>query len=64
MLKACIKSPSIKRVVYISSISAIRFGGEDVPEKVFDETCWSDADFITKSNIPGWVSTHMSVFST
>ena len=64
MLRACIKSPSVKRVVHTSSLAAIRFGGEEVPDKVYDETCWTDVDFVTKNNLPGWVSTHMSVFST
>ena len=63
MLRACIKSPSVKRVVHTSSVAAIRFGGEEVPDKVYDETCWTDVDFVTKNNLPGWVSTHICQFS-
>lgn len=54
VLKACIKSPSIKRVVHASSAAAIRFSAEEVAEKVFDESCWTDVDFCIKNKVPGW----------
>ena len=63
VLKSCIKSPTVRRVVHASSIAAIRFSGEDVRDKVFDETCWTDVDFVTKNNIPGWVSSQICATS-
>lgn len=62
VLKACIKSPTVRRVVHTSSAAAIRFTGKDVPDTVFDESCWTDVEFVTKNKIPGWVSSQMRCF--
>ncbi|TKY67828.1 Tetraketide alpha-pyrone reductase 1 [Spatholobus suberectus] len=46
VLKSCAKSPSVKRVVLTSSISAVAFNGRPkTPEVVVDETWFSDPDF-------------------
>jgi nucleoside-diphosphate-sugar epimerase len=44
ILKACLNSKTVKRVVYTSSASAVSFNGKDVDE--MDESFWSDVDFI------------------
>lgn len=54
VLKSCIKSPSVKRVVHASSAGAIRFSGEDVADQVLDESCWTDVEFCVKNNLYGW----------
>eukprot|EP00250_Pteridium_aquilinum_P017585 c23698_g2_i3 orf=147-1166(+) len=54
VLKACVKSSSVKRVIHVSSAAAIRFSGKEVAEHVFDESCWTDVDFCIKNKVPGW----------
>ncbi|BAT91181.1 hypothetical protein LR48_Vigan08g197000 [Vigna angularis] len=50
VLKSCAKSPSVKRVVLTSSISAVAFTGKPKsPEVVVDETWFSDPDFCRES---------------
>ncbi|KAK7264043.1 hypothetical protein RJT34_31646 [Clitoria ternatea] len=45
VLKSCAKSPSVKRVILTSSISAVIFSGRPLsPEVVADETWFSDPD--------------------
>ncbi|RDX80127.1 Tetraketide alpha-pyrone reductase 1, partial [Mucuna pruriens] len=45
VLKSCAKSPSVKRIVLTSSISAVLFNGRPkTPEVVVDETWFSDPD--------------------
>ncbi|KAL3647552.1 hypothetical protein CASFOL_008520 [Castilleja foliolosa] len=46
VLRSCAKTPSVKRVVLTSSISALIISGKPLtPEVVVDETWWSDPDF-------------------
>lgn len=47
ILKACLKTKTVKRVVYTSSASAVQLNGND--SDIMDETYWSDVDFIRKS---------------
>lgn len=45
VLKSCAKSPSVKRVVLTSSVSAVALNGRPkTPETVLDETWFSDPD--------------------
>ncbi|TXG62694.1 hypothetical protein EZV62_009688 [Acer yangbiense] len=46
ILKACLKSKTVKRVVYTSSVSAVTVNGKNVD--VMDESFWSDVDYIRK----------------
>ncbi|KAI9180555.1 hypothetical protein LWI28_006018 [Acer negundo] len=46
ILKACLKSKTIKRVVYTSSASTVEFSGKNVD--IVDENFWSDVDYIRK----------------
>ena len=43
ILKACLKSKSVKRVVYTSSAATVMFNNKD--QGVTDESIWSDNDF-------------------
>ncbi|XP_021833958.1 vestitone reductase-like [Prunus avium] len=45
ILKACLNSKTVKRVVYTSSASAVQLGRKDDVEQL-DESFWSDADYI------------------
>lgn len=51
ILKSCLKSKTVKRVVYTSSCAAVVFNDKDVD--MMDETFWSDADYIRK--LDSWV---------
>ncbi|WOG95481.1 hypothetical protein DCAR_0414800 [Daucus carota subsp. sativus] len=44
ILRACLDSKTVKRVVYTSSSSAVLFSGKD--SSVVDETLWTDVDFV------------------
>ncbi|KAJ1410224.1 hypothetical protein SESBI_22138 [Sesbania bispinosa] len=52
VLKSCAKSPSVKRVVLTSSISAVLFNERPKsPEVVVDETWFSNPDFCRESQL-------------
>lgn len=44
ILRACLNSRTVKRVVYTSSVSTV-MGKEKVPD-VLDEEVWTDVDFV------------------
>ncbi|PPS17622.1 hypothetical protein GOBAR_AA02948 [Gossypium barbadense] len=47
---ACLKSKTVKRVVYTSSASTVMFNGQDV--EVVDESFWTDVDIIRENLSP------------
>ncbi|KAL5063127.1 hypothetical protein RYX36_024864 [Vicia faba] len=50
VLKSCVKSPSVKRVVFTSSIAAVAFNTRPKnPKVIVDETWFSDPDFCRES---------------
>ncbi|CAN6454354.1 unnamed protein product [Victoria cruziana] len=52
ILEGCLKSKTVKRVVFTSSASAAAFSGRsDV--QVIDESVWSDVDYCRALDIPG-----------
>ncbi|KAK8657552.1 hypothetical protein V6N13_035783 [Hibiscus sabdariffa] len=50
ILKACLKSGTVKRVVYTSSASTVLCNGQDV--EMMDESFWSDLDFAKEKLTP------------
>ncbi|KAK9015892.1 hypothetical protein V6N11_006982 [Hibiscus sabdariffa] len=54
ILKACIKSKTVKRVVYTSSASAVVFNGRE--SDMMDESFWSDLGFVREKVTPNYVS--------
>ncbi|KAM7466104.1 hypothetical protein LguiB_013666 [Lonicera macranthoides] len=44
ILRACLNSKTVRRVVYTSSASAVSFHTQELA--LIDESCWSDVDFI------------------
>ena len=62
LLKSCLKSNSVKRVVFTSSISTITATDSDGKCKaVVDESCKIQADHVWKTKASGWVS-HKCIF--
>ncbi|WVY99745.1 hypothetical protein V8G54_025815 [Vigna mungo] len=58
VLKSCVKSPALKRVVLTSSIAAVAYNGKPrTPDVVVDETWFSDPDFCRESQ---WARTALS----
>ncbi|XP_057435471.1 vestitone reductase-like [Lotus japonicus] len=53
ILKACVNSKTVKRVVYTSSGSAASFSGKDGGDAL-DESYWSDVDLLRKVKPFGW----------
>ncbi|MBA0548823.1 hypothetical protein Golob_019895 [Gossypium lobatum] len=56
ILKACLKSKTVKRVVYTSSASTVMFNGQDV--EVVDESFWTDVDFV-RGNLSPFMRSYM-----
>ncbi|XVF79883.1 hypothetical protein PTKIN_Ptkin15bG0026400 [Pterospermum kingtungense] len=50
ILKACLKSKTVKRVVYTSSASTVVYNGKDV--EMMDESFWTDVDFVRQNLSP------------
>ncbi|XP_038709572.1 vestitone reductase-like [Tripterygium wilfordii] len=61
ILKACLKSSTVKRVVYTSSQAAVAFNGKE--EDIMDETYWTDVDLL-KANMQTGSSYAISKTST
>jgi len=52
VLKSCAKSPSVKRVVFTSSIVALAFDTTPkAPGTILDETWFSNPDFCKESKV-------------
>ncbi|XP_077245138.1 noscapine synthase SDR1-like [Tasmannia lanceolata] len=51
ILRACLNSKTVKRVVYTSSGSAVAFSGKK-DLKVLDESVWTDVDFCRGQEMP------------
>ncbi|XP_039063473.1 vestitone reductase-like [Hibiscus syriacus] len=60
ILKACLKSETVKRVVYTSSASTVVHSGQD--SDMVDESFWSDVDFFREKETPSFLS--YSIFKT
>ncbi|CAF2133945.1 unnamed protein product [Brassica rapa] len=54
VLKSCLKSNSIKRVIYTSSAAAVSINNLSEPGLVMTEENWSDVDFLTKEKPFNW----------
>ncbi|KAK8557853.1 hypothetical protein V6N13_008307 [Hibiscus sabdariffa] len=54
ILKACLKSGTVKRVVYTSSSAAVDCNGQD--SDMMDESFWSDVNFVREKTTPGFRS--------
>ncbi|KAI4354875.1 hypothetical protein L6164_003702 [Bauhinia variegata] len=52
ILRGCLNSSTVKRVVYTSSAAAVSLNGRD--DDVMDESFWSDVDFLRASKTHGW----------
>ena len=57
VLKSCLKSNSVKRVIYTSSAAAVSINSISEPGLVMTEENWSDVDFLTKEKPFNWVKT-------
>ncbi|KAE8721418.1 Vestitone reductase [Hibiscus syriacus] len=58
ILKACLKSKTVKRVVYTSSVATVVHNGQD--SDMMDENFWSDVDFIRENETPSFRSYSIS----
>ncbi|XVF22715.1 hypothetical protein REPUB_Repub12eG0194800 [Reevesia pubescens] len=46
ILKSCLRSKTVKRVVFTSSIAAVYFNKKNVDVDVMDESYWTDVDYV------------------
>ncbi|KAH1067457.1 hypothetical protein J1N35_032444 [Gossypium stocksii] len=50
ILKACLRSKTVKRVVYTSSAATVIYNGQEMD--MMDESFWTDVDFVTQKLNP------------
>ncbi|KAG4144554.1 hypothetical protein ERO13_D05G044400v2 [Gossypium hirsutum] len=50
ILKACLRSKTVKRVVYTSSAATVIYNGQETD--MMDESFWTDVDFVTQKLNP------------
>lgn len=62
ILKAAVKSKTVKRVVYTSSASTVSFTGPE-PQDVVDESAWSDVDLLRNLKPFSWSYTVSKVLT-
>lgn len=60
ILNACKKAKTVKRVVFTSSAGTMDV--EQHKKPVYDETCWSDLDFVRSVKMTGWVYIYLSIY--
>nr|UXX62034.1 dihydroflavonol-4-reductase [Paeonia suffruticosa] len=53
IMRACAKAKTVRRVVFTSSAGTINV--EQHQRLVYDETCWSDMEFIQTKKMTGWM---------
>ncbi|KAJ9166064.1 hypothetical protein P3X46_020863 [Hevea brasiliensis] len=53
ILKSCVKAETVRRVVFTSSAGTVDV--QETPKAMYDETCWSDLDFILAKKMTGWM---------
>ncbi|KAJ4977337.1 hypothetical protein NE237_002443 [Protea cynaroides] len=54
VLKACVKSKTVKRVVMTSSAATVSINKSTGTNLVMDEQCWTDVDFLASEKPPTW----------
>ncbi|CBI17488.3 dihydroflavonol 4-reductase [Vitis vinifera] len=53
IIKSCAKAGSVRRLVFTSSAGTVNVEEQRPPE--YDESCWSDLEFINDKKMPGWM---------
>ncbi|XP_019182575.1 PREDICTED: dihydroflavonol 4-reductase-like [Ipomoea nil] len=53
IINSCVKAKTVKRLVFTSSAGTLNVQPQQKP--VYDETCWSDLDFIYAKKMTGWM---------
>ncbi|KAJ9703504.1 hypothetical protein PVL29_005025 [Vitis rotundifolia] len=52
IIKSCAKAGSVRRLVFTQSAGTVNVEEQRRPE--YDESCWSDLEFINDKKMPGW----------
>lgn len=60
VMRSCKKGGSVKRIIFTTSAGTVNGMEHQLPE--YDETSWSDLDFINRVKMTGWVSSHLINF--
>nr|AAU93766.1 putative dihyroflavonol 4-reductase [Dendrobium hybrid cultivar]ACJ54348.1 dihydroflavonol-4-reductase [Dendrobium hybrid cultivar] len=53
ILRSCKKAGSVQRVIFTSSAGTVNV--EEHQAAVYDESCWSDLDFVNRVKMTGWM---------
>ena len=60
IMKACVNSKTVRKLVFTSSAAAVRFGEHEKP--VYDENCWTDVEFCRNKKMTGWVKFYVFIY--
>ncbi|GLJ54746.1 hypothetical protein SUGI_1176000 [Cryptomeria japonica] len=55
VLEACKRAETVKRVIYTSSVSAVRYTGKHTHQDTLDESHWTSIDYCRKTKMMGWM---------
>lgn len=59
VLKSCLKSKSVKRVIYTSSAAAVSINNDSGTGRVMNEENWTDIEFLREKKPFNWVITFL-----
>lgn len=59
-MKACIKAKTVKKLIFTSSAGTVNV--EEHQRTVYDESNWSDLEFVYAKKMTGWVSFSLFLF--
>lgn len=54
IIRSCAKAKTVKKLIFTNSAGTLNV--EEHQKPVYDETSWSDLDFIYSKKMTGWVS--------
>ncbi|KAF6162041.1 hypothetical protein GIB67_002630 [Kingdonia uniflora] len=53
IMRSCLKAKTVQRLVFTSSAGTVNVQKEQQPE--YDESCWTDIDFVRATKMTGWM---------
>lgn len=59
IIRSCAKAKTVKKLIFTNSAGTLNVEQHQKP--VYDETNWSDLDFILSTKMTGWVSLPLSL---
>lgn len=58
-MRSCVKAKTVKKFIFTTSAGTLNV--EEHQKPVYDESCYSDLEFIYSKKMTGWVSSSLLV---